>query len=127
MPEPVDWDSSFRQRLRLHYSMQSAAAVEDELDVCPICLSEPENITTIYCGHVFCFAYIATSVRYSQNCPICRSLIVPNTIDSPPPLADIWQQWLQSPWSRTDVARQWQRTPWSRTIPFHRQLGVTFE
>ena len=117
MPE---WDSSFRQRLRLHYSMQSAAEEED--DVCPICLSEPENMTTLYCGHVYCFDCITTSLSYSQNCPICRSLIVPNIIDSPS-LADTWQQWLQSPWSRTDAIRQWQRTP----ISFHRQFAVIFE
>ena len=52
-------------------------------EICPICLSEMEKVTTTYCKHQFCSTCIKKSLEYSNTCPVCRSILVPSRDEQP--------------------------------------------
>jgi len=47
---------------------------------CPICLEEKDDITTTICNHKFCKDCISTIIVTSITCPLCRGLLLDETI-----------------------------------------------
>ncbi|KAI3635663.1 hypothetical protein MIR68_006301 [Amoeboaphelidium protococcarum] len=45
----------------------------EQLDVCSICLEQPENAVKVRCGHCFCKDCIVTELRRKPKCPNCRA------------------------------------------------------
>eukprot|EP00127_Corallochytrium_limacisporum_P000393 Clim_evm88s11 gene=Clim_evmTU88s11 len=42
---------------------------------CPICKSEPTNVYSTWCGHIFCYDCIYNMVKINKKCAICRQKV----------------------------------------------------
>jgi hypothetical protein len=47
---------------------------------CPICLEQKDDMTTTICNHQFCKNCIGTIIVTSIVCPLCRGLLLDETI-----------------------------------------------
>lgn len=67
------------QNLRIAIENQDTEEVEEEVEECCICRSEPVNCLLEECGHEFCEECITEWISYNNICPYCRRQV---SIDS---------------------------------------------
>ncbi|KAF2901032.1 hypothetical protein ILUMI_05172 [Ignelater luminosus] len=48
--------------------------------LCTLCAEYRKSTCATACGHIYCWNCIHDSLRYQQNCPICREIIHPGRI-----------------------------------------------
>lgn len=65
------------KKINKKYMESIQTELNKEKKECKICLDEisDHNIGITECGHLFCFSCIYKNLKYSDNCPCCRSKI----------------------------------------------------
>jgi hypothetical protein len=57
--------------------------MDSDEEKCPVCLKElgDKGIFITKCGHTFCGACIFANLSYTNKCPLCRQIIMEETVE----------------------------------------------
>lgn len=57
--------------------------MESDEETCPVCLKilGDKGIFITKCGHTFCGACIFANLNYTNKCPLCRQVIMDDTVE----------------------------------------------
>ena len=67
--QPTAWEV----RERFQVPAEAPVAVEDDAQLCQICLELPRNVQNVPCGHLCCCrACGETLIARKAGCPLCR-------------------------------------------------------
>ncbi|XP_030767764.1 peroxisome biogenesis factor 10-like [Sitophilus oryzae] len=61
-------------------SSSSNVNVSESKKGCVLCTESYKSPTATPCGHIFCWDCLQDSLRYQQNCPVCRQEVLPSRI-----------------------------------------------